>query len=109
MTAADIEHRLSMIPMGTGMLRGGGARGVISKCGPLHNVLRATLRKKAGFVAEAMPVIVDLPLGVNANKLAAALRARGGNARSVPEIFGTGKVADSDILNLTQRINRVVA
>jgi RHS repeat-associated protein len=56
--------------------------------GQLAGGLRAALRSKAGFADEGLPLIVDNSLGVNPQRVAAALRSRGYNARSVTEIFG---------------------
>lgn len=54
----------------------------------LSSGMRVLLKRKAGFVDEGVPVIVDNALGANPERVAAALRARGINARSVTEIFG---------------------
>jgi len=57
-----------------------------------------------------LPLIIDESLGVGSNALASQLRSRGFNARSVKEIFGTGRIDDIDIRKLAEQIGgRVVA
>jgi RHS repeat-associated protein len=64
-------------------------RNIAPKSGAgLINTLKSGLRSKAGFVDDGLPIIVDNSLGVNPEKVAAALRGKGINARSVTEIFG---------------------
>ena len=47
------------------------------------------MKKQAGFVSIGTPIIIDNSIGTNPTKLAQALRAKGYNARSVIEIFGS--------------------
>lgn len=56
----------------------------------LLDLLRSQTRALAGFRPEGRPIIVDTSLGTNPDALARALRERGVNARSVPEIFRAG-------------------
>jgi hypothetical protein len=75
----------------------------------LINTLRAVLRQKAGFTETGVPIIVDNSLGINPNRVASALRARGFNAHSVTELFGPdpGDLAIRQLANVLG--GRVVA
>jgi RHS repeat-associated protein len=74
--------------------------------GPLRNALRA----KAGFKSTGEPIIVDPSIGANPQRVAAALRARGINARSVREAFGRDDVKDPEILRVAEQLGgRVLA
>jgi RHS repeat-associated protein len=71
--------------------------------------MKAIVVKQAGFAAKGVPIIIDNSLGVSTNKVAAALREAGINARTVTEIFGKDP-GDKAIRKLASSINgRVVA
>lgn len=72
--------------------------------------LTQVLLQRAGFSESGVPLIVDTSLGASSTAVATALRAKGYNARSVLEVFGTGRVDDIDILNLAKNLGgRVIA
>lgn len=93
---------------GAATVRAGVAAGseVAQLAGPLRNALRA----KAGFRGTGEPIIVDPSIGANPQTVAAALRGRGVNARSVREAFGRTDIPDADILRVADQLEgRVLA
>ena len=75
----------------------------------LIRILKHILCEKAGFPKQGMPLIIDNSLGVRPERVAAALRGQGLQARSVNEIFGTAP-GDPVIRRLAEYIDgRVVA
>ena len=75
----------------------------------LTDTLKAVLRLRAGFKDTGVPIIVDNSLGINPNRTAETLRARGFNACSVTEIFGPDP-GDAAIRQLAEFLEgRVVA
>ena len=89
-----------------------GPLGRVPKSGALQELVSTTAqvaRKKAGFTDDGIPIIIDNSIGTNPTKLAAALRSRGINARSVGEIFGKDP-GDSAIKSLADTLGgRVIA
>jgi RHS repeat-associated protein len=75
----------------------------------LVDVVRRRSISEGGFESEGRPIIVDTSIGTNSTAVAEALRGRGVNARSVPEVFGRGSaVPDEEIRPVANAIDALV-